>query len=97
MASFLVKLSGPFTPPSEPSEKPINIRSELLKLLKAGINVLNPDQINRLSDHYINMNSRNQIRKYKRKHPNEYRVYHLTPTGKQIRLLRYIRLVLSRN
>ena len=93
--SFLDEISGPFVPPPKPTEKVETIRTELQKLVKAGIKELNPDQLDRLTVYYLRMKSRKQKKIYKEKHPDEYRKFHFTPTGKLLRMLRFISFLLS--
>ena len=93
--SFLDEISGPFVPPPKPTEKVETIRTELPKLVKAGIKELNPDQLDRLTDYYLRMKSRKQKKIYKEKHPDEHKRFHFTLTGKQLRMLRYISFLLS--
>ena len=93
--SFLDEISGPFVPPPKPTEKVETIRTELPKLVKAGIKKLNPDQLDRLTDYYLRMKSRKQEKIYKEKYPDDHKRFHFTPTGKQLRILRYISFLLS--
>ena len=58
--SFLDEISGPFVSPPEPTERVETIRTELPKLVKAAIKELNPDQLGRIEDYYLRMNSRKQ-------------------------------------
>ena len=95
MKSFLDEISGPFVPPPEPTEKVETIRTELPKLVKAAVRRLNMDQLDRLEDFYSRMNSRKQVKIYKERHPDEYKRFHLTPTGKQLRILRFSVFLLS--
>ena len=94
--SFLDEISGPFILPPEPTEKIEMIRTELLKLTNfAGIRKLNVDQQDRFGDFLNRMNRRKLLKAYKERHPEEYRRFHLTPTGKQLRILRFIAFLLS--
>ena len=92
MKSFLDEISGPFVPPTEKVE---TIRTELPKLVKAAVRKLNMDQLDRFEDFYSRMNSRKQVKIYKEKHPEEYRRWHYTPAGKQLRILRFAVFFLS--
>ena len=94
--SFLDEISGPFIPPPGPEVPVVSIRTELPKLVKAGVKELNPDQLDRLIDYYFRMNGRNIVKRYKEKHPDKYKKFHHTPTGKQLRLLRFIAFLLTR-
>ena len=93
--SFLDEICGPFVPPPKPTEKVETIRTELPKLVKAAIRKLNMDQLERFEDFYSRMNSRNQVKIYKERHPEEYKRFHLTPTEKQLRILRFVAFLLS--
>ena len=93
--SFLNEISGPFIPLPGPEVPRVSIRTELPKLVKAGVKELNPDQADRLIDYYFRMNGRNIVKRYKEKHPDEYKKFHHTPTGEQIRLLRFIAFLLT--
>ena len=97
--SLLNEISRPFVPPPEPTER-LNsnletIRTELPKLVEAGIRKLNMDQQDRFGDFLLRMNKRKQVKVYKEKHPEEYRRWHYTPTGKQLRKLKFIAFLLS--
>ena len=66
MKSFLDEISLPFVPLPKPTEKVETIRTELPKLVKAGIKELNPDQLDRVTDFYLTMKSRKQKKIYKK-------------------------------
>ena len=92
--SFLDELEMPFAPP-EPIEKIETIRTELPKLVEVGIRKLNMDQLDRFGDFLSRMNKRKLVKIYKERHPEEYKRWHCTPTGKQLRLLRFIAFLLT--
>ena len=87
--SFLDELSGPIfsLPDLEPGL--VTIRTELPKLLRLAIEELSQDKLDRLIDFSFRMNKRELRKKYKINHPKEFRKWGYTPTGKQLRLLRF--------
>ena len=79
----------------------VNIRTELTKLIKAGIEVLN-ERPNResyqdmLSDFYLDFHKRKQVNKYKETHPVESkRCGPKSIVAKELRVLMYISYLLS--
>ena len=73
--SFLDEISGPFIPPPDSGSPVVSIRTELPKLIEAGIKELNQDQLDRLIDFYFRRNSSTSKKKYKERHPEEYRMF----------------------
>ena len=92
--SFLDELEMPFAPP-EPIEKIESIKTELPKLVEVAIQKLNMDQQDSFRDFLSRMNKRKLVKKYKESHPEKYKRWHYTPTGKQLRLLRLIAFLLT--
>ena len=94
--SFLDELSGPFVPPRPLKPGVVTITTELPKLLKLTIEALSQDKLDRLIDVSDRMN-KNQLKKiYRIKHSEEYRRFGGTPTGKQLRLLRFAASLLEK-
>ena len=93
---FLNEISGPFVPPPEPTGVPKEtIRTELPMLVEVAIRKLNMDQQDSFGDFLVRMNKRTLVKRYKEKHQEEYRIFHLTPTGKQLRILRFAAFLLK--
>ena len=93
---FLNEISGPYVPPPEPTGVPKEmIRTELPKLVEVAIRKLNMDQQDSFGDFLVRMNKRTLVKRYKEKHPVEYRMFHLTPTGKQLRMLTFAAFLLK--
>ena len=101
--SFLDELSGPYVPPPEPEVPVVNIRTELGKLIKAGIEILSerPDSQgyhDMLADFYTTIYSRKQVKKYEKRHPEEIKTYGAKSIViKELRVLRFISYLLSYN
>ena len=93
LRSFLDELEMPFAPP-EPIEKIESIKTELPKFVEVAIRKLNIDQQDRFGDFLSRMNKRKQKKICKERHPDEYKRFHLTPTGKQLRILRFVAFLL---
>ena len=101
--SFLDELSEPYVPPPEPEVPVVNIRTELGKLIKAGIEILNerPDSQgyhDMLADFYVGFYSRKQVKKYEKKYLEESKRYGARSiAAKELRVLRFISYLLSYN
>ena len=93
---FLDEISGPFVPPPDLEPGILTIRTEMPKLLKFMIEKLNQDQLDWLIDFSFTMYNRQSKRKYKNNHPEEFRRWGGTPTGKQLRLLRFAARLLEK-
>ena len=93
--SFLDELSGPFIPPPDLEPSSVTIRSKLPKLLKVTIEKLNQNQLDRLIDFSFRMNRRQSKNRYKYNHPEEFRRWGGTPTGKQLRVFRFAAYLLK--
>ena len=102
MKSFLDELSGPFIPPE--SDVPVvNIRTELGKLINAGIEILNdrPDREgyqDMLADFYVGFYSRKLVKRFQERHPEESKRYGAKSIiAKELRVLRSISYLLCTN
>ena len=93
---FLDELSGPFVPPPPLEPGAVTIRTELPKLLKLTIESLSQDRLDRLIDFSDIMNKSKLKKMYRIKHSEEYRMFGCTPTGKQLRLLRFAARLLEK-
>ena len=99
----LDRISGPYVPPPEPEVPIVNMRTELPKLIKAGIEVLrdSPDcqgYHDMLADFYRGFYSSKRARTYERKHPEESRRYSTASIiRKELGALRYISYLLKLN
>ena len=93
--SFLDEISGPLVPPPKLTEKVEMIRTELPKLVKAGIKELNPDQLDRLTDYYLRMKSRKQEKIYKENTQMIMKDFILLQLESSLGILRYISFFLS--
>ena len=92
--SFLDELSGPFVAPPDLEPGSVTIRNELPKLLRLAIERLaierlDRNKLDRLIDFSFRMNKRELRKKYRINHPEEFKRWGYTPTGKQLRLLRF--------
>ena len=100
--SFLDELSGPFVPP-ESDVSVVNIRTELGKLIKAGIEILNDRQDREgyqdmLADFYVGFYSRKRVKRYQERHPEESKRYGAKSiVVKELRVLRFISYLLCTN
>ena len=74
----------------------LTIRTEMPKLLKFMIEKLNQDQLDWLIDFSFTMYNRQSKKKYKNNHPEEFRRWGGTPTGKQLRQLRFAARLLEK-
>ena len=95
--NFPDEISGPFVLPPDLEPGIVTIRAEMPKLLKFTIEKLNQDQLDRLIDFSFTMYNRQSKKKYKNNHPDEFRRWGGTPTGKQLRLFRYASYLLRSN
>ena len=79
------------------------IKTELGKLIKAGIEILNdrPDREgyqNMLADFYVGFYSRKQVKRYQERHPEESKRYGAKSiVAKKLRVLRFISYLLCTN
>ena len=100
--SFLDELSGPFVPPESDVSR-VNIRTELCKLIKTGIEILNdrPDREgyqDMLADFYVGFYSRTRVKRYQERHPEESKKYGAKSiVAKELRGLRFISYLLCAN
>ena len=95
--SFLNEISGPFVPPPEPTAVPKEtIRTELPKLVEVAIRKLNMDQQDSFGDFLVRMNKRTVVKSIRRNTQRSIAImFLLTPTGKQLRILRFAAFLLK--